>query len=37
VAGWSWLESTAIFTVEAEGVTLICEEDGIHRYVVTPL
>lgn len=27
-----WLEEAAIFTVEDEKVTLICEEDGLHRY-----
>ena len=29
-----WIEATAVFTVEDDRVTLICEEDGLHRYRV---
>ncbi|HEX6030114.1 MAG TPA: hypothetical protein VFY90_01705 [Tepidiformaceae bacterium] len=29
-----WLDMAAVFTVDDETVTLICEEDGLHRYEV---
>lgn len=29
-----WIERGAIFTIDDGKLTLICEEDGLHRYVV---
>jgi len=29
-----WIERAAIFTIDDGKVTLICEEDGLHRYAV---
>ncbi len=31
-----WLSISAVFTIEAERVTLICTEEGLKRYEVKP-
>ncbi len=29
-----WLTDVCIYTVEASGVTLLCEQEGLHQYVI---
>ena len=33
--GGMWLSEDAVFTYEDDKLTLICEEDGLHRYIVS--